>query len=728
MDIRTSHTTLDYPLYVCDFDPTDAGRLIVGGGGGASRTGVGNKLTLLNSSKPEEPRLTVTSEIELSKDEDSVTSFATGPRRGRTTLTYAGINSDLDSLKKGRNDHFRVFGVDGPSSSSSKAAAAPSASSSKISELARAPFFTAAEPDADTYQRLVRVSAPFSDGQGSTLPQLGACATGLSKSPQIVLFDVTTAAPAATAPSAKSTAAATVLPKIRGRIDLSKDVADLDIIQTDAEQYQLAYCTDHELFLFNVATKGSMAAAALGGKRRNSSSSGTAGSTALTAASTAAESSSEEPYLAYEITTDVATGRTTRPIFRSIRYITPRFILAVCNLPKRTGAFLLGLRLPDISPAVDGSGEQARITINVKLPKSVTQATGLAARNLTPPVAPGTRQSNDTQFVVAVAGGDNSLSLYTLEYHNAGGRTELLANLNPFRTLKDVHELPMTSIAFSHFHAPTSPSTASTTAALHYLRLASVSVKNTVVVHAIPLRKLPSSAGTAPSTAAAAAAAAALTPPRYVVALKSKAPSGKGLIAISVLIITVAMVIAQGLLEIMGFAHPFLGAREIVPITWLHPLPPIYAVNDRLARHQAAVAATEGDWIVDDVPVAAVMDEKTAAAAASETHDDFGAIPELHPVAAFLSTGGAPAAQDEAAGQQVLFMRGEDADHTIEVVTHDEAEHGAAVKWDDLNAAQQATWRERLTNAGHWTEAMGETVLRGVLFGEMAGIVGAMVR
>lgn len=44
MDIRTSHTTLDYPLYVCDFDPTDAGRLIVGGGGGASRTGVGNKI------------------------------------------------------------------------------------------------------------------------------------------------------------------------------------------------------------------------------------------------------------------------------------------------------------------------------------------------------------------------------------------------------------------------------------------------------------------------------------------------------------------------------------------------------------------------------------------------------------------------------------------------------------------------------------------------------------
>lgn len=622
-------------------------------------------------------------------------------------------------------------------SSSTKSAAAPSASSSKIAELARAPFFTAAEPDADTYQRLVRVSAPFSDGQGSTLPQLGACATGLSKSPQIVLFDVTTAAPAATAPSAKSIAAATVLPKVRGRLDLSRDVADLDVIQTGAEQYQLAYCTDHELFLFNVSTKGSSAAAALASKRRNSSGGGTTGtstalSTAVAAATAATAAVSEEPYLAYEITTDVATGRTTRPTFRSIRYVTPRFILAVCNLPKRTGAFLLGLRLPDLPSAVDGSGDQARIAINVNLPNAVTQATGLALRNLTPPVAPGTRQSNGTQFVVAVAGGgaNNSLSLYTLEYQSDGGRTELLANLHPFRILKEVHELPMTSIALSHFHAPTSPSSASSTAAIHYLRLASVSVKNTVVVHSIPLRKLPSSSATAPSTAAAAAAAAALNPPRYVVALKSHAPSGKGLVAFAVILLTVAMLIAQGLLEILGMSQPYLGARDIVPITWLHPLPSMYAAGDRLTLANAAAAAAANEIVVE-VPAAVVDKEKTATAAASESHDDFGAIPELHPVAAFLSsTGGAAAAQaqDETSGQQVLFMRGEDVDHTIEVVTHDEAEHGPAVAWDDLDAAQQATWRKRLANAGHWTEAMGETILRGVLFGELAGVAGAMVR
>lgn len=35
---------LDYPLYALDFDPEDATRLVVGGGGGAGRSGVGNKI------------------------------------------------------------------------------------------------------------------------------------------------------------------------------------------------------------------------------------------------------------------------------------------------------------------------------------------------------------------------------------------------------------------------------------------------------------------------------------------------------------------------------------------------------------------------------------------------------------------------------------------------------------------------------------------------------------
>lgn len=42
--IPSAKLTLKYGLYACDFDPLDADRLICGGGGGASRTGVGNAI------------------------------------------------------------------------------------------------------------------------------------------------------------------------------------------------------------------------------------------------------------------------------------------------------------------------------------------------------------------------------------------------------------------------------------------------------------------------------------------------------------------------------------------------------------------------------------------------------------------------------------------------------------------------------------------------------------
>ena len=42
--IPFAKATLSYPTYACDFDPLDSSRLIVGGGGGAGKTGVGNKI------------------------------------------------------------------------------------------------------------------------------------------------------------------------------------------------------------------------------------------------------------------------------------------------------------------------------------------------------------------------------------------------------------------------------------------------------------------------------------------------------------------------------------------------------------------------------------------------------------------------------------------------------------------------------------------------------------
>lgn len=42
--IATAKFDLTYPLYAADFDPNDNGFLLVGGGGGEGRSGVGNKI------------------------------------------------------------------------------------------------------------------------------------------------------------------------------------------------------------------------------------------------------------------------------------------------------------------------------------------------------------------------------------------------------------------------------------------------------------------------------------------------------------------------------------------------------------------------------------------------------------------------------------------------------------------------------------------------------------
>lgn len=44
-----ANATVDYPLYSVDYDPEDDTRIIVGGGGGANRSGVPNKIVRLPS-------------------------------------------------------------------------------------------------------------------------------------------------------------------------------------------------------------------------------------------------------------------------------------------------------------------------------------------------------------------------------------------------------------------------------------------------------------------------------------------------------------------------------------------------------------------------------------------------------------------------------------------------------------------------------------------------------
>jgi len=78
-------------------------------------------------------------------------------------------------------------------------------------------------------------------------------------------------------------------------------------------------------------------------------------------------------------------------------------------------------------------------------------------------------------------------------------------------------------------------------------------------------------------------------------------------------------------------------------------------------------------------------------------------------------------------GARDVLLREREESGTIVAVEHDEVLHGPASAWGELSSEQRAAWKDRLERAGHWGEEMAETVFKGVLFGEIAGVVGNMV-
>lgn len=590
--IPSASCRVSYPLYACDFDPQDANRLVVGGGGGPGRSGVSNKISVLDASHQDV--LSVVSEVDLSRDEDSVSSLAVGPRRRNSILVFTGINSSPADVAKGKNEHFRVFSVDQPS----KTKATP-----KIAELSRSSLFTT--QGGETYQRLLRISPAYPDR-----PQLGVVATGFAKQPQIAIFDIPAGGAA---------------PKPRGVLEIEKEATDLDLIQTGDDQWQLVYCDDFEVHTVNISKTGT-----------------------------------SKPACVFTMPQD----EVPRPTFRSIRYLTPTFVLTATNIPKAGGVALQGLRLPKPE---QGSEAKARVAVSAKLTKSVTRATGMAVRNLSPPASPSAKQG-DTQFVIAVSGQDSSVTLYTLE-HQVMGNVELVANLYPITTLKGVHAGPISGLAFSHFVPPKS----ATMRVLH-LKLASIgSMGNSCVVHALPLKRF------IDKSSATARRAGPPRVPRYVVALKSHGPSPTALIAVLTVVVLIMAFAAQSFLEVKGFSPSIIGARRVVPAGW---------------RETHWKNAGDAPIVGSNAPLADIL---------ADSKDKLGA------------------------GDKVVVLDADPDSDQVSVEQHDSEQHGPAREWHELPSAEKAAWKEKLKKAGHWAEGQGESILKGVLFGQIGGVVGAMV-
>ncbi|ORX34646.1 WD40-repeat-containing domain protein [Kockovaella imperatae] len=103
---RTSHRahpTTSFPVYCLDW--ADDQTLLMGGGGGASRSGIENKLKACKVSK-DGRNVKYTTELRLSSEEDAPMTMAVDRKSGQLVT---GINSAEASVKAGSNEHCRVY-------------------------------------------------------------------------------------------------------------------------------------------------------------------------------------------------------------------------------------------------------------------------------------------------------------------------------------------------------------------------------------------------------------------------------------------------------------------------------------------------------------------------------------------------------------------------------------------------------------------------------------------
>ncbi|KII95368.1 hypothetical protein PLICRDRAFT_48333 [Plicaturopsis crispa FD-325 SS-3] len=101
---HTPHQLPSFPVYSAAF--LSANELVLGAGGGASKSGIKNKLRLYNVG--DDRSLDLVDEFEMDKEEDAPMSIAANLE---TKEFVAGINSTLEKLANGENENCRVFGI-----------------------------------------------------------------------------------------------------------------------------------------------------------------------------------------------------------------------------------------------------------------------------------------------------------------------------------------------------------------------------------------------------------------------------------------------------------------------------------------------------------------------------------------------------------------------------------------------------------------------------------------
>lgn len=573
-------------------------------------------------------------------------------------VTFAGINSSIALQKQNKNRHLRSFQIDypprrsdSPSTESKSSAGSKPGQTVNLSQESLFRTVASSNGSTDTYQRITRPS-PW---KGENAARIAAITTGLAPSGEIVFFNANT-----TTPNEGD---------VIGRIRLKSD--------EEAEDIDIA-CQDEDKGFFSVAY--------------------TNGLDVFTTRISPETRSNAAPDVRCVYSTPANTnGKGPRAKFRALRFLSPTTLLLLRNAPDRKGCELL---LLDMRPTLSSPSSLATIIRQHKLRQSIKIGLGLDVCNL------GANPTDTQQSIIAVSGSDQTLEVLTIDFDSLRQHRKD-AGYSRFRvyaSFRDVHPFSMTRICFSHFAPPSNPVTPETLP--QYVKLASVSMGNTVVVHTFPLSPIPPQSRN----------------PRYVLARPGESDFLTGLVSTATAFFSIALVILllQAFTEIRGVMPPYLGVTDYLPPDiraaiarpYDAPVPPSSPASsplpDQILPNTPADPGQSQPFFLHDI----IPNSETAFLISCDpSSNDLVVEPHTPNPRIQLPDdtpqSGSVSKSDPAADRDP----GSDSDTTFHPPR----------QWTDLSTEERLSWKTQLINAGLWNqqEDEDESILHSVFFREL---------
>jgi prolactin regulatory element-binding protein len=285
------------------------------------------------------------------------------------------------------------------------------------------------------------------------------------------------------------------------------------------------------------------------------------------------------------------------------------------------------------------------------------------------------QDTGSSQAIIAVAAQTHDVNVVTMDMPGPGRGPP--RSFLGYENFKFIHGAPLKKVVFAPFFSPyeTADGTIPKKVPQQYVRLASISLSNRVVVQSIPV-----------------ASYSTKSRPRYY--LKKSPAYLQILMFLTMCILAIAWVVQVGLDEM----------ADQGTIARIHLLPASMRFYIQESRR-------------DNDPIKNMIKE------ASDGHIH---LPGVKSISDLLHLHGK---QEER--KAIVLAPGTGASGDLHTEVHSDHESIVqdpnAKSWDELTEHEQALWKKRLSQAGSWSANEGETILKSIFFSEIAGAVGRAV-